>query len=177
MQPIDTVLNGGNTARVRLSLLDLAGQKWYGRAVGLVLMTAVLRRPQWKYQSAHVYRAALIEAGHLRQTFRLVATWLGLAPFCSMALVNSRIESNIGIDGVSESVLYATGVGTPPHCPKWAPWPTGFPGSRYQNPSFSLDFFDGGGVWKSNPPFDPRRAESPALKAGKITGPFSPPLL
>jgi hypothetical protein len=35
----------------------------------------------------------------------------------------------------------------------------------------------GGGVWKSNPPFDPRRAESPALKAGKITGPFSPPSL
>jgi len=35
----------------------------------------------------------------------------------------------------------------------------------------------GGGVWKSNPPFDPRRAESPALKAGKVTGPHSPPLL
>src|SRR5450432_1686976 len=32
----------------------------------------------------------------------------------------------------------------------------------------------GGGVWKSNPPFDPRRAESPALKAGKVTGPHSP---
>jgi hypothetical protein len=31
-------------------------------------------------------------------------------------------------------------------------------------------------VWKSNPPFDPRRAESPALKAGKVTGPLSPPL-
>jgi len=35
----------------------------------------------------------------------------------------------------------------------------------------------GGSVWESNPPFDPRRAESPALKAGKITGPFSPPLV
>ncbi len=35
----------------------------------------------------------------------------------------------------------------------------------------------GGGVWKSNPPFDPRRAESPALKAGKVTGPLSPPQL
>ena len=34
----------------------------------------------------------------------------------------------------------------------------------------------GGSVWESNPPFDPRRTESPALKAGKITGPFSPPL-
>jgi hypothetical protein len=31
-------------------------------------------------------------------------------------------------------------------------------------------------VWKSNPPFGPRRVESPALKAGKVTGPLSPPL-
>jgi hypothetical protein len=35
----------------------------------------------------------------------------------------------------------------------------------------------GGGVWKSNPPFGSQRAESPALKAGKVTGPLSPPLL
>jgi len=32
----------------------------------------------------------------------------------------------------------------------------------------------GGSVWESNPPFDPRRTESPALKAGEITGPLSP---
>src|SRR5712664_3377381 len=32
----------------------------------------------------------------------------------------------------------------------------------------------GGSVWESNPPFDPRRTESPALKAGKVTGLFSP---
>jgi hypothetical protein len=31
-------------------------------------------------------------------------------------------------------------------------------------------------VWESNPPFDPLRTESPALKAGEITGPLSPPL-
>ncbi len=36
-----------------------------------------------------------------------------------------------------------------------------------------LDF--GGSVWESNPPFDPRRTESPALKTGKVTGPLSPP--
>jgi hypothetical protein len=35
----------------------------------------------------------------------------------------------------------------------------------------------GGSVWESNPPFDPRRTESPALKAGKVTGLFSPPML
>jgi hypothetical protein len=33
----------------------------------------------------------------------------------------------------------------------------------------------GGSVWESNPPFDPLRTESPALKAGEITGPLSPP--
>ena len=30
-------------------------------------------------------------------------------------------------------------------------------------------------MWESNPPFDPLRTESPALKAGEITGPLSPP--
>ena len=34
----------------------------------------------------------------------------------------------------------------------------------------------GGGVRESNPPFDSLGAESPALKAGTVTGPFSPPL-
>jgi len=35
----------------------------------------------------------------------------------------------------------------------------------------------GGSVWESNPPSDPRRTGSPALKAGKVTGPLSPPLV
>ncbi len=35
----------------------------------------------------------------------------------------------------------------------------------------------GGSVWESNPPFDPQRTESPALKTGKVTGPLSPPML
>jgi len=100
-------------------------------------MTAVFGRPQWKYQSPRAYRAVLIDAGHLCQTFCLVATWLGLAPFCSMALADSRIEADIGIDGVSESVLYAAGVGTPPPGLKWAPWPTRFRGTRHPNPSFA----------------------------------------
>jgi SagB-type dehydrogenase family enzyme len=116
----------------------LAGQKWLGSAAALVLMTAVFRRSQWKYRSPRAYRAVLIDAGHLCQTFCLVATWLGLAPFCTMALVDSRIEADLGIDGVSESVLYAAGVGTVPRGQKWAPWPTRFYGTRHPNPSFGL---------------------------------------
>ena len=112
----------------------LAGQKWLGSAAALVLMTAVFRRPQWKYRSPRAYRAVLIDAGHLCQTFCLVATWLGLAPFCTMALADSRIEADLGVDGVSESVLYAAGVGTLPRGQKWAPWPTRFSGTRHPNP-------------------------------------------
>src|ERR1700683_1537564 len=33
----------------------------------------------------------------------------------------------------------------------------------------------GGSVWESNPPSVPRRYGTPALKAGKTTGPLSPP--
>jgi hypothetical protein len=36
---------------------------------------------------------------------------LGLAPFCTAALVDHEIETDLGLDGTSESVLYAAGVG------------------------------------------------------------------
>jgi SagB-type dehydrogenase family enzyme len=101
----------------------LPGQAWYDDAAALLLMTAVFERVQWRYAYARAYRAVLAEAGHLCQTFCLVATWLGLAPFCSMALADSRVERDLKIDGVSESVLYAAGVGTRPEGMDWAPWP------------------------------------------------------
>jgi SagB-type dehydrogenase family enzyme len=92
----------------------LPSQYWYRGASALVLITAVFERSRWRYDYPRGYRAVLIEAGHFCQTFLLAATWLGLAPFCSMALADSRIESDLGIDGVNESVLYAAGVGTRP---------------------------------------------------------------
>jgi TolB-like protein len=52
-----------------------------------------------------------LRAGHLCQTFCLTATWLGLAPFCSMAFADSRIEKDLQLDGVRESVMYVAGVG------------------------------------------------------------------
>ena len=52
-------------------------------------------------------------AGHLAQTFCLVATWLGLAPFTTAAIVDTDIERTLGIDGVEETILYVAGVGMP----------------------------------------------------------------
>jgi SagB-type dehydrogenase family enzyme len=92
----------------------LPQQPWFAGAPALVLMTAVFPRVQWRYKHPRAYRVVLAEAGHLCQTFCLTATWLGLAPFCSMALADTAIERDLGVDGVSESVLYAAGVGRRP---------------------------------------------------------------
>lgn len=96
---------------------------WYARAGMLTLITAVFPRKQWRYRYPRVYRSILIEAGHFCQTFCLVATWLGLAPFCTAALSEADIEKDLGLDGVTESVLYAAGVGTRPPGTSWAPVP------------------------------------------------------
>ena len=92
----------------------LPTQTWFGTAAAVMFMTAVFARTQWKYDFPRAYRVILAEAGHLCQTFCLTATWLGLAPFCTMALADSVIERDLGIDGVTESVLYAAGVGSRP---------------------------------------------------------------
>jgi SagB-type dehydrogenase family enzyme len=77
-------------------------------------LSAVFARTRWKYDYARAYRAVLIEAGHLCQTFCLTATSIGLAPFCTMAFADSKIEKALGIDGISESALYVAGAGMPP---------------------------------------------------------------
>jgi len=92
----------------------LGHQWWYSGAAFVVFMTAVFGRTQWKYDYARAYRAVLLWAWHLCQTFCLTATWLGLAPFCTVAFADSPIEKALGIDGISESVLYVAGAGVPP---------------------------------------------------------------
>jgi SagB-type dehydrogenase family enzyme len=113
-----------NRAAPRQVAKYLPGQSWYGGASALVLMTAVFARTQWRYPFARAYRVVLAESGHLCQTFCLTASWLGLAPFCTMALADSAIEHDLGIDDFSESVIYAAGFGTRPGGVDWAPWPS-----------------------------------------------------
>jgi hypothetical protein len=96
----------------------------------MVFFSAMYERYLWKYTYPRAYRATLVEAGHQCQTFCLVATWLGLAPFCSMALADSRIEGDLGLDGVSEAVIYAAGVGVRPAGETVRSKPAGFPPLR-----------------------------------------------
>jgi len=90
-----------------------AGQAWVKGAAALFLITAVFPRSMWKYRFPRAYRTVLADAAHLCQTFCLVATYLQLAPFCTMALKDTLVERDLGIDGINESVLYVAGVGLP----------------------------------------------------------------
>ncbi len=93
--------------------LYCARQHFVKSTAALFIMTAVFPRTMWKYRHPRAYRVVLLDAGHLCQTFCLVATWLGLAPFCTAALKDTLIEKDLGIDGIRESVLYVAGVGLP----------------------------------------------------------------
>lgn len=98
----------------RERLRDLAvGQAHVANAAAVFFMTAVFPRSMWKYRSPRAYRIVTLETGHLAQTFCLVATWLGLAPFSTAACRDTAIEEVLGVDGIEESLVYLVGVGVP----------------------------------------------------------------
>lgn len=92
----------------------LGHQAYYARAGAAVVMTACIERVTWKYPFARAYRAVLIDAGHLGQTFCLMATAAGLAPFCTMAFSDSGLEALLQVDGQQEPAMFVVGVGTRP---------------------------------------------------------------
>lgn len=90
-----------------------ANQVWTRDAAAVCFMTAVVGRSMWKYKQAQAYRVLQLDAGHLGQTFHLVCTALGLAPFTTAATDEPEIERELGIDGVNELAVYAAAFGMP----------------------------------------------------------------
>jgi SagB-type dehydrogenase family enzyme len=76
-------------------------------------MTAVVARTAWKYRVPRAYRAFLLDAGHLSQSFLLIATALGLGAFCIGVISDNLIEEELNLDGISETVIFVVGVGRP----------------------------------------------------------------
>jgi SagB-type dehydrogenase family enzyme len=92
----------------------LQAQPWYDQASFLVFLCPIFARTAWRYPTPRAYRSVLIEAGHLGQTFCLVATALGLAPFTTLAVNDLKVDETLGLDGHSQGVIYVVGCGTPP---------------------------------------------------------------
>jgi SagB-type dehydrogenase family enzyme len=87
------------------------GQQWVKKSAAVFLSTAVLRRKAWKYRFARAFRTVHLDVGHLSQTFCLVATSLGLAPFSIGAVRDEIFEQKVGLNYLVEPVVFLNGVG------------------------------------------------------------------
>lgn len=112
----------------------LPGQDGYHRAPVVCMMASTLDRVRWRYAHARAYRIVLMEAGHLAQTFALVATALGLASFSTGALADTAIEDAFLLSPVSTPVMYAVGAGVRPAGIDWAPYAKAAPPRRRVTP-------------------------------------------
>jgi SagB-type dehydrogenase family enzyme len=88
-----------------------SGQYWVRDAAVIFIMTAALPRSMWKYDHSRAYRVIQLDAGHLGQNLHLVATALGLGVFTTAALQDRAIETMLGVDGITETVIYAGAAG------------------------------------------------------------------
>ena len=129
----DHVLERLEALPAKPSLLRyLPSQPWFEQAAVVVFFAALMERSLWRYPYARAYRSLLIEAGHLCQTFCLTATHLGLAPFSTMALADSHIDTDFGLNGITESALYAAGACLKPAGKRLAMAPANFKQPKLQ---------------------------------------------
>lgn len=99
---------------LRSAAIEVAsGQRWVGRAAFLCMMTVVFKRTLWKYRIENSYQVVWLDAGHLGQTFSLLATSFGLGSFTTAAVQRPYTEKLIGLDGIKEFPVYLCGAGVP----------------------------------------------------------------
>lgn len=101
-------------AVVKLANEFTAGQDYFENAPVLFVMTARFERLFSKYRRDRAaYHVALLDAGHLSQTFYLVCTELGLGPFVTAAVNHAEIDNRLGLDPYREGTLCICGCGLP----------------------------------------------------------------
>ncbi|PTT32591.1 SagB family peptide dehydrogenase [Pseudomonas sp. HMWF021] len=89
----------------------LAGQHFINNLPLGLFITARFDKLWWKYEHSRAYRMAFVEAGHLSQTFQLVATALGLGTWLTGAFTDHQVETLLKIEGSAEQPLFFVGCG------------------------------------------------------------------
>jgi len=95
-----------------LALQMVADQHWLADAPMQVVLVARVERSFWKYRNHHkAYRALALDAGHLSQTFYLLAAEAGLPAFITAAINDFDIEQMLGLDHLRHAVIAVCGCG------------------------------------------------------------------
>jgi SagB-type dehydrogenase family enzyme len=87
------------------------GQRMVMKAPVVFVWSALVERSKWKYEQ-RAYRYIYLDAGHIAQNLALAAVALGLGSCQIGAFFDSEANEVIGLDGVEETVIYMTSVGS-----------------------------------------------------------------
>ena len=102
----------GAAEAAELALTAVADQDWFADAPLMVLLAARVERNFWKYRNHHkAYRALLLDAGHLSQTWYLLATEAGMPAFITAAINEIDLERAFGLDPLRDAVIAVCGCG------------------------------------------------------------------
>lgn len=100
------------TQTAELAMRMVADQDWFVDAPMMVVLASRVERNFWKYRNhAKAYRALLLDAGHLSQTFYLLATEAGMPAFVTAAVNEIDIERAFGLDPLKDMVVAVCGCG------------------------------------------------------------------
>jgi SagB-type dehydrogenase family enzyme len=79
----------------------------FGEGVAFgVFLVAYFDKIWWKYPHSRGYRVALLDAGHLSQTFQLVSTALGILTWMTANIHDVNISTLLKLDGVHEAPIH-----------------------------------------------------------------------
>lgn len=98
------------SSQMRLGEL-LSGQHFSNNLPFGIFLTSRFDKLWWKYEHSRAYRMALIETGHISQTFQLVATTLGLGTWLTGAINESKVEKIIPFQSSSEQLIFFVAAG------------------------------------------------------------------
>lgn len=89
----------------------LCGQHFIDNLPCGLFITSRFDKLWWKYQHSRAYRMAHVEAGHVSQTFQLLATAMGLDTWLTGALTDQRVEALLELENSAEQPLFFVGCG------------------------------------------------------------------
>ncbi|MFA9216128.1 MAG: putative peptide maturation dehydrogenase [Sphingomonadaceae bacterium] len=99
-------------AAAALALHMMADQHWLADAPLQVVLVARMARSYWKYRNHHkAYKVLALDAGHLSQTFYLLAAEAGLPAFITAAVNDAVVEQALELDHLQHAVMAVCGCG------------------------------------------------------------------
>jgi SagB-type dehydrogenase family enzyme len=89
----------------------LAGQNFANDLGFAIFMVARFDKMWWKYPHSRSYRVALMDVGHLSQTFHLACTGYGLNSWLTAVFYDEELAKRLGLDPTRQAVMLMVGAG------------------------------------------------------------------